>query len=366
MAWAIATASRRRPAVRSCTGHASRKISAANASPSSAIASGGARSSIFRRIRCWIRIARDASCSHSSRVTDESPSPAISDNVSGATRIALPETSAPNWRVTGYGLRGAARSVRVESTWTVPSSSRARNAPVCTNLTMCHRCSSIDVEPASRTRQRHRVTRMPACRNNGSTSTVSFSATLPPALRIHTNGSALSPRTRRRVHGTSCFRDLYNDGSMLTPPRVVSEELLDEHDAPRADVERSLRDLRRFNRWGGGGRIYRSLVRRFAPRSVLDIGAGTCELVESLPGSTFRIGLDFKIDHLLSLRERSSVHRGVVDALRLPFRNGAVDAVTSNHFFHHFSAAENESILAEALRVARRGVDGLVLGRSAE
>jgi ubiquinone/menaquinone biosynthesis C-methylase UbiE len=143
---------------------------------------------------------------------------------------------------------------------------------------------------------------------------------------------------------------------MLTPPRVVSEELLDEHDAPRADVERSLRDLRRFNRWGGGGRIYRSLVRRFAPRSVLDIGAGTCELVESLPGSTFRIGLDFKIDHLLYLRERSSVHRVVGDALRLPFRNGAVDAVTSNHFFHHFSAAENESILAEALRVARRGV----------
>jgi ubiquinone/menaquinone biosynthesis C-methylase UbiE len=144
--------------------------------------------------------------------------------------------------------------------------------------------------------------------------------------------------------------------SMLTPPRVISDELLDEHDAPRADVERSLRDLRRFNAWAGGRRIYRSLVRRFQPHSVLDIGAGSCELVESLSANCFRIGLDFKIDHLVYLREGSPVHRVVGDALHLPFREGAVDAVTSNHFFHHFSAEENESILAEALRVARKGV----------
>jgi len=143
---------------------------------------------------------------------------------------------------------------------------------------------------------------------------------------------------------------------MFTPPRVTTEELLDEHDAPRADMERSLRDLRRFNLWAGGRRIYRSLVRRFAPRSVLDVGAGSCELVESLPAGTLRIGLDFKIDHLLYLREGSPVHRVVGDALRLPFRDGAVDTVTSNHFFHHFSPAENETILGEALRVARRGV----------
>ena len=143
---------------------------------------------------------------------------------------------------------------------------------------------------------------------------------------------------------------------MLTPARVTSEELLDEHDAPREDLERSLRDLRRFNRWAGGRRIYRSLLKPFAPRSVLDVGAGSCEQLEALPASSLRIGLDFKIDHLLYRRAGSPVHRVVGDALRLPFRDGAVDAVTSNHFFHHFSPAENEQILAEALRVSRRGV----------
>jgi len=78
--------------------------------------------------------------------------------------------------------------------------------------------------------------------------------------------------------------------------------------------------------------------------------------VESLPTGTLRVGVDFKIDHLLYHREGSPVHRVVGDAKRLPFRDGAADVVTSNHFFHHFSPDENASILGEALRVARRGV----------
>jgi len=159
---------------------------------------------------------------------------------------------------------------------------------------------------------------------------------------------------------------------MLTPRRIPAHELLDEHDAPRADMERSLRDLRRFNRWAGGQRIYRKLLRRLwsgglsarrgrqaeslSLHSVLDVGAGSCELVESLSASCLRIGLDFKIEHLLYLRDGSPVHRIVGDAHHLPFRDGAVDVVTSSHFFHHFSPAENEAILGEAIRVARRGV----------
>ncbi len=143
---------------------------------------------------------------------------------------------------------------------------------------------------------------------------------------------------------------------MLTPRRIESEELLDEHDAPREDMERSLRDLRRINRYLGGIRIYRALVRRFAPVSILDVGTGTADSLEAVPDVRTRIGLDFKIDHLLFLREGSRVLRVVGDAQRLPFRDGAVDLVTSAHFFHHFSPEENAAILAESLRVVRRGV----------
>ncbi|HEX6097864.1 MAG TPA: class I SAM-dependent methyltransferase [Thermoanaerobaculia bacterium] len=140
---------------------------------------------------------------------------------------------------------------------------------------------------------------------------------------------------------------------MLTPPRIESEELLDEENAPRADMERSLRDLRRINKYLGGVGVYRSLVRKFAPRSIVDVGTGTSDLLESVAHVPLRIGVDFKIDHLLYLRDGSRVHRIVGDARRLPFRDGAVDLVTSSHFFHHFSPEENVAILDESLRVAR-------------
>ena len=56
-----------------------------------------------------------------------------------------------------------------------------------------------------------------------------------------------------------------NPMPLFTPPRIDMPELLDEHDAPRADMERSLRDLRRFNRYFGGNAVYRRLLRRMAP-----------------------------------------------------------------------------------------------------
>ncbi len=135
--------------------------------------------------------------------------------------------------------------------------------------------------------------------------------------------------------------------------RIETNEFLDDHDVPRADMERSLRDLRRFNRYCGGVQVYRALVRGFAPRSIVDVGTGTSDLLESVRHVKLRIGLDFKLEHLLYLRDGSRVHRVVGDAKRLPFRDGAVDLVTSSHFFHHFSPEENVGILEESLRIAR-------------
>jgi ubiquinone/menaquinone biosynthesis C-methylase UbiE len=90
-----------------------------------------------------------------------------------------------------------------------------------------------------------------------------------------------------------------------------------------------------------------------APRSILDIGTGTSDLLDSVAHVRLRVGVDFKIEHLAYLRDGSRVHRVVADARRLPFRDSAVDLVTSSHFFHHFSPEENAGILGESLRVAR-------------
>ncbi|HYI09132.1 MAG TPA: methyltransferase domain-containing protein [Thermoanaerobaculia bacterium] len=143
---------------------------------------------------------------------------------------------------------------------------------------------------------------------------------------------------------------------MLTPTRTESDELLDEGNVPVEEMERSLRDLRFINKYAGGMRTYRYLVRTFGPQSILDIGAGTADLLESAGKVPLRIALDFNIAHLHYLRGASRVHRVVGDAHRLPFRDGAVDLITSSHFFHHFSADENVGILDESLRVSRKGV----------
>lgn len=140
--------------------------------------------------------------------------------------------------------------------------------------------------------------------------------------------------------------------------RIDVPELLDGHDATADDVDRSLRDLRRINRWFGGIAVYRRLVRELAPAptSVLDLGSGTADLLDALPPGPLRIALDLKIEHLLRVAAASRVRRVVGDAMRLPFRSGAVDIVTSAHFLHHFSPEENVAIARESLRVARTGV----------
>src|SRR6266540_5946891 len=141
--------------------------------------------------------------------------------------------------------------------------------------------------------------------------------------------------------------------------RLNTPELLDEHDAPLADVERSLRDLRRFNRWAGGTRVYRAIVRRLlggrAHAVIIDLGAGTADLLDAV-GHPFTVAVDWNIRHLLYDRASSRARRVVADARHLPFRDNAADAVTSSHFFHHFTPEENVEIVRESLRVARAGV----------
>jgi len=122
-------------------------------------------------------------------------------------------------------------------------------------------------------------------------------------------------------------------------------------------MERSLRDLRRFNTVYGGRGVFRRLLRRMAPHgplSILDVAAGTADNLESLSG--FRVAVDFKIDHMLYMREGSQVRRVVGNALRLPFRSNAFEVVTSAHFFHHLTPEQNFAMMQETLRVTRRGV----------
>src|SRR5712692_408153 len=82
----------------------------------------------------------------------------------------------------------------------------------------------------------------------------------------------------------------YGRGSVLAPrmTRPYLPELLDLGGAPPAEVERSLADLRRVNRWLGGRSVLLKLVREEVKRakldtfSLLDVGAGSGDLAAAV------------------------------------------------------------------------------------
>src|SRR5258707_15709430 len=102
--------------------------------------------------------------------------------------------------------------------------------------------------------------------------------------------------------------------------RIDEPELLDENDAPRRDVERSLRDLRRINRFLGGIRTYRRLLGhaapdRIAPLRLVDLGAGTADCLEAMTDypKLAAVAVVFNIIHLRYRRGGSPVDLAAAD-----------------------------------------------------
>lgn len=160
--------------------------------------------------------------------------------------------------------------------------------------------------------------------------------------------------------------------SLLVPPRVPSDEILDGTLTPEA-AEESLGDIERIHRLLGGRPIARRhlvplLLAVPSSRPVLlDLGAGSGHVGRELARELSRRGrelvtvdLDRQLLHArLSARGRSVA----ADALRLPFPDRSVDVVSSTLFLHHFDPASVAALLRESARVARHAVSALDLTR---
>jgi hypothetical protein len=146
--------------------------------------------------------------------------------------------------------------------------------------------------------------------------------------------------------------------------RVVTQEILDSNDCPPAEVEASLRDLSRINRWFGGAATTRTLMERVSAAtgqkrfSLLEVAAGFGEVPRVAAQELARKGITIDI----TLSDRLSSHllpenRSVVaDALALPFPDNAFDVVGSSLFTHHLDPPELTRFAQEALRVSRIAV----------
>ena len=148
--------------------------------------------------------------------------------------------------------------------------------------------------------------------------------------------------------------------------RINTAEILDSNECPPAEVEISLQDLGRVNRWFGGVATTRKLIERVASVtgqkhfSVLEVAAGHGEVpqlvAEQLAGKGITLDvlcLDRAHSHLRNGNGRCAV---VADALALPFPDASFDLVSCSLFAHHLEPAELVSFAREALRVSRRAV----------
>ena len=141
--------------------------------------------------------------------------------------------------------------------------------------------------------------------------------------------------------------------------RATEPESLDLG-VPEAEAIRSLRDLRRVNRWLGGRRSLLAAIQPFLAEGglLLDVGCGSADLPAEVvaigPGRVVAVGVDVKLLHLR--QAPPSVRRVVADVRALPFAPRSFDVVTASLFLHHFDGPEVALVLAALFRLARRAL----------
>ncbi|MGI8742807.1 MAG: methyltransferase domain-containing protein [Bryobacteraceae bacterium] len=146
--------------------------------------------------------------------------------------------------------------------------------------------------------------------------------------------------------------------------RLILPELLDH--APPVDALPSLRDLVRINRFLGGYRTLRWLMRQVANPSdsfsLLDIGSASGDMGRVIRQSFPRASVtsfDYRWDHLAG----AASPKLVGDAFALPFAKSSFDFVFSSLFLHHFEDNQVVDLLNRFAGVARKAVLAIDLER---
>jgi hypothetical protein len=133
--------------------------------------------------------------------------------------------------------------------------------------------------------------------------------------------------------------------------RVTCSELLDEDRGTPREIQDSLDDLWRVNRWLGGLSSSLQLLEGFLARAgahplrILDVGAGDSRLAGRLHLELRKRGvqaqftvLDRRLSHLRNGHPSVTMPQSVVaDVFALPFADGTFNVVMCNLLFHHFS-----------------------------
>lgn len=158
----------------------------------------------------------------------------------------------------------------------------------------------------------------------------------------------------------------------MVPPRVDCEELLDSGVGTARDVQQSLDDLWRINRFLGG---IRPLTHHLLPRllqhseavTLVDIGTGSAQIAMEIAAWGAKhdrklniLGLDLSPRHLdiahKMIPSPSNIRLLQADALRLPFGDETVDYFISSLFLHHLTPAQLVTLLRQTFAKVRKAL----------
>ena len=149
-------------------------------------------------------------------------------------------------------------------------------------------------------------------------------------------------------------------------------ERLDTGDYTPAEYRRWQKEMRFIHRIFGEMRalrrtLFRDLEQTNGPVSVLDVGAGSGELLRELSKwtfgrKTFFSGVEINRDATLSIRS-DTISAVQSNALHLPFADKSFDFVFCSLFLHHLDDEAAVSLLKEMSRVAKKRIFAIDLNR---
>ena len=162
---------------------------------------------------------------------------------------------------------------------------------------------------------------------------------------------------------------------MFIPPPVrnLRAELLDLDQASFEEVEESLNDVRRVNRYLSGYRVLLFHVEKFLllhsldrPFTILDIATGSADQPAAIVQEARRLGIPVRVTAIdinakmvryakTETKAFPEIELVQCDVLAMPFKENSFDLVVNSLSLHHFSREHAVSILRSAHSIGRRG-----------